>query len=399
MKKTILCVDDERIILKTLKSQLQNQIQHDVNVECVESAEEALILIDELTEAGEEIALVISDQIMPNMHGDQLLTKIHKKLSKTNKVLLTGNAEPQQIFDLVKKINLYRYIPKPWEKNDLHMTVNEALNAYERDKDLENKNKDLNSLNTSLEDMVVERTAQLEKNKLELEETIKELSSAQNQLVESEKLASLGQLMAGIAHEINTPLGAMTASVGSMQENFWYCLNSLKSVLLSLSEEHRQLFFAMIQQGTDFVNVLSTKEARSKRREIKIVLEGWEIDNASVVADRLVDMNLIKCLDNYKPLFFHDNSENIIKAAFSLIQQQSTTKNIQTAVKKASKVVYALKSYSRFSQSEERIQIDLRENIETVLVLYQNKIKQGIKVIKNYEDNPSVISCFPDELI
>ena len=233
MGQTIICVDDQRIVLESLKSQLIPHFGDRVNLEMVESGEEALTLIDYLLADGEEIPLIISDQFMPHMSGAELLIKTFAKTPKTYSVLLTGKADGDELLNLVNKASLYRNMPKPWEVTDLILTVNEALMAFDRETDLSKKNKELFHLNTTLESKVVERTSQLATKTLELEKTIGELQNTQNKLIEKEKLASLGQLMARIAHEINTPLGAINASLDSLKESFWKSLDSLTRVVNS----------------------------------------------------------------------------------------------------------------------------------------------------------------------
>ena len=76
MRPVIICVDDEKLILDSLKGQLQHKFTAECNLEIAESAEEALELLDELMEDEIEVPLVISDQIMPGMKGDELLVRI-----------------------------------------------------------------------------------------------------------------------------------------------------------------------------------------------------------------------------------------------------------------------------------------------------------------------------------
>lgn len=399
MNRTIICVDDEPIILEALRAQLYKYFGKEVNVELVESGKEALALIEELIEAGGEIAIVISDQAMPAMQGDELLLEVHNRSPKTNKILLTGQAENNEILSLVNKTSLYRYISKPWEEADLKVVVAEALNAYDRERQFEESNCQLNFLNTTLEDKVSKSNAQLATKTDELQDIAGELKTAQNKLLESEKLASLGQLMAGIAHEINTPLGAINASIGSLQESFWNCLDSLTAVLSALSQDEKKLFFCLIQRGAKPDVALSTKEARVKRKEVSAVLEKWGVASANHWADRMVDMNIVDNISEYKSIICHDKMEIVLNSAFHLVNQTKTTKNIEIAIKKASKVVYALKSYSRFNHVDEKMEVDLRENINTVLVLYQNQIKQGVEVNRNFGEHAVIVNCYPDELI
>lgn len=150
MQPAIICVDDEQTILATLKEQLKFNLESNCAIEVAESGEEALELLEELIKEGVEIPLVISDQIMPGLKGDELLRHIHSRLPKTLKILLTGQASADEVGSAVNCAKLYRYIGKPWEETDLTLTVREALRSYFQDKDLEEKNKELENLNQEL---------------------------------------------------------------------------------------------------------------------------------------------------------------------------------------------------------------------------------------------------------
>lgn len=158
----ILCIDDEDIVLESLKEQLQLEFNNtDVIIEVAESGEEALEIANELTDEKEELAVVIADFIMPGMNGDELLEKIHKIIPDSRKILLTGQASLQGVSNAVNNANLYRYISKPWDKDDLVLTVKEALRSYQQDKTIIKQNKDLKELNIGLEQKVAQRTKEL----------------------------------------------------------------------------------------------------------------------------------------------------------------------------------------------------------------------------------------------
>ncbi len=150
MEPVIICVDDEETVLATLKEQLKHNLEGDFIIEIAESGDEALELIDELMEEKVDIPLVISDQIMPGVKGDELLERVHSLLPGTLKILLTGQASAEDVGNAINRANLFRYIGKPWEEADLTFTVREAIRSYFRDKDIENKNAELESLNREL---------------------------------------------------------------------------------------------------------------------------------------------------------------------------------------------------------------------------------------------------------
>ncbi len=173
-KPVILCVDDEKVILDSLKTQLKNYLNNTCTVEVAESGDEALEIIEELLEdLGEPPYLVISDMIMPQMKGDELLSKIREKCPKTLSILLTGQAEKLDIINAVNTAGLYRYIPKPWEAEDLNMTVREAMTAFANARELEQQKEQLILMNKELEKKVIERTAKIVEQNKELEKAKK----------------------------------------------------------------------------------------------------------------------------------------------------------------------------------------------------------------------------------
>ncbi|WP_434685495.1 PAS domain S-box protein [Pseudanabaena minima] len=166
-KPTILCVDDERNVLLSIRTQLMRCFP-DFMVEIAESAEEALEVVEDLIDSGHELPLVIADQIMPNMRGDQFLIELHDRYPKILKVMLTGQARAEDVGNVVNRGNLYRFMSKPWNENDLQLTVSEALRSYKKDRTieeqylaLEQSKLELERLNANLEKQVQERTQQL----------------------------------------------------------------------------------------------------------------------------------------------------------------------------------------------------------------------------------------------
>jgi PAS domain S-box-containing protein len=167
-KPTILCVDDERNVLLTLRNQLMQEFPNFM-IEIAESAEEALEVVEDLLDNGIDLPLVIADQIMPRMKGDQFLIELNDRYPKILKVMLTGQASAEEVGNAVNRGSLYRFMSKPWNKQDLQLTVSEALRSYQQDRkieqqylDLEQAKLELENLNTNLEKQVQERTQQLQ---------------------------------------------------------------------------------------------------------------------------------------------------------------------------------------------------------------------------------------------
>ena len=123
----ILCVDDELVILKSLEIELHSAFGSNYLYEFAESADEALEIIDELDEEKVQILIIVSDWLMPGMKGDEFLIEVHKKYPKIVKLMLTGQADEDAVERAKKYANLYRYIPKPWNNQELIGIIRSAL--------------------------------------------------------------------------------------------------------------------------------------------------------------------------------------------------------------------------------------------------------------------------------
>jgi two-component system, sensor histidine kinase and response regulator len=161
MKQAIICVDDEDIILEALKDQLGPFFENQFLIETSTTAEEALEIYDELVSGGYEVPVVISDYLMPGIRGDEFLIKIHERNQNVLKILLTGHANIDGIANAINNANLYRYIPKPWDRDDLILTVREAIRSFLQELEIRKKNEELHCINDNLEKLVNERTQEL----------------------------------------------------------------------------------------------------------------------------------------------------------------------------------------------------------------------------------------------
>lgn len=124
----VICVDDEHIVLTALKDQLTRMYPDQIRLELAESAEEALEIFEEYEQDfGELPQVLISDQIMPGMKGDELFQEVSVKYPNTINVLLTGQADQDDVISAVNFGNLFRYIEKPWGAEDLQKVVDQAL--------------------------------------------------------------------------------------------------------------------------------------------------------------------------------------------------------------------------------------------------------------------------------
>jgi len=231
----------------------------------------------------------------------------------------------------------------------------------------------------------------------ELKETLENLKRTQTQLIQSEKMAALGQLIAGVAHEINTPLGAIRSSIGTISNTLNQVLGQLPAFFRSLSEERQKDFFVLLNRSLQRDITFSVKEERKFKRTLIKVLQEYQLDNARKIAEILVNIGVYDSIEPFLPLLKDPQRDHILNIADHLSGLQESTRTIMTATERASRVVFALKTYSRYDQSGEMMKADIIEGIETVLTLYYNLLKRGVEVIRHYEELQPVI-CYPDEL-
>ncbi|MEG5137789.1 MULTISPECIES: ATP-binding protein [unclassified Microcoleus] len=232
----------------------------------------------------------------------------------------------------------------------------------------------------------------------ELAHTLEELKRTQQELIQSEKMAALGQLIAGVAHEINSPLGAIRSSVQNIADFWAEQLHQLPIFFKQLSPERQQDFFALLHKSSQETDTLSSKEKRQLKKSLQRQLEAEKIDDADSLACTLLDIGICNNVEPFLPLLKDRESPNILQIAYEFATVQKSTKNIATATDRAAKIVFALKSYSRYDQSGSKANANITEGIDTVLTLYHYQIKHGVEVVRNYgTDLPSVL-CYPDEL-
>ncbi|MGB3237201.1 MAG: response regulator [Geitlerinemataceae cyanobacterium] len=126
-KPVILCVDDEIVVLDSLKTQLKKAFDKEYLYEMAESADEALEIIDELDEDEIDVLVIVSDWLMPGIKGDEFLIRVHQKFPNIVKVLLTGQADEEAIERAKTQANLHRCLFKPWTTEDLIETIRSGL--------------------------------------------------------------------------------------------------------------------------------------------------------------------------------------------------------------------------------------------------------------------------------
>lgn len=244
----------------------------------------------------------------------------------TSNSILIGSAIEATLlsFALADKINIY--------KKEKEQSQAEALLALRENARI------VSEQNVTLENKVKVRTTELTTTNTNLQKTLTDLKEAQAQLVEAEKMASLGQLTAGIAHEINNPINFVTANVGPLKRDMELLIDAVQNIEnLSLTEG-------------------SVEEKQQQMEDYK----------------EEIDFDYLKTEINY------------------------LLKGIHEGASRTADIVKGLKIFSRLDEGDLK-KADINEGLESTLIIANNLIGKKIQVIKNFGDIP-VIECYPGKL-
>ena len=127
MKRAILCVDDEAIIVMSLKQELRGHYRDRFLYETALGADEAMGIIDELEGEGVAVAAVISDWQMPGVRGDEFLERVHAKHPGIRSIIITGHADETSLERLRASGGLAAVLGKPWTSRELIAAVDRCL--------------------------------------------------------------------------------------------------------------------------------------------------------------------------------------------------------------------------------------------------------------------------------
>jgi two-component system NtrC family sensor kinase len=318
--------------------------------------------------------LILLDIMMPDMDGYEVCERL-KSDEKTREIPVIFISAMHEVLDKVKAFSMgaVDYVTKPFQIEEVIARVETHLENRFLQERLKDKN-------------------------IELAQALEALKAAQEHIIKSEKMAALGQLVASIAHEVNTPLGAIRASSSNSSIALTDFLATLPKLLQRFAQEQQPTFFLeLLQRSLQQDTVILPREKRQFKRNLTQQLQAEGIADARRIADTLIDINIYDNIDPFFTLFKDPEIDWILQVTYNLSRLQTNNQTIMQAVERASKVVFALKRYARYDQTGEKQFVQVSDSIETVLALYQNQLKLGIVVIRSYQPVPQV-SCYPDEL-
>lgn len=258
----------------------------------------------------------------------------------------------------------------------------------------------IEELNRSLEQKVRARTEQLERGSEALKKALSDLQQAEAQMVHSEKMASLGLFVAGIAHELNTPSSAISAAVF----NLGAYLDALTRQVPALSAEgvpkaleerfHRVVGLAFSAAFTR--KRASTLEIRDRSRALQGTLTSLGFGAPRELALTFARLGLQQeiaalagATSAQPPTAFLSFLENVGNIAIAV-------NDIRLSIEAVTRMVKALKGYSHLDQAE-MSEADIHEGLETTLTIMRNQLKYGVVVERRYARLPAV-ACNINEL-
>ena len=254
-----------------------------------------------------------------------------------------------------------------------------------------------------LEEEVKLRTEELLENNKLLKKEIEDrklaenqLSQAQSKLIQSEKMVSIGQLAAGIGHEINNPLGAMQSANTAILDDFVYIIKNIQMELPILAGNMEMVIHVIDRLVNNNHEILSTKE---KRLFVKDFSEKHRTDISDTrrVANLLVNIGMAHDYDRLLPLITANDSNEIVVFLEKISNVINSSKVIADAVNHSTRIVYALREYAYSNIKQEKSKENVLKLLENTLVLYHNKLKYDIELITEFEHVPD-INCYPGEL-
>lgn len=224
-KPNIICVDDERMVLTSLREQLKSKFGNHYQIVITDSSRDALDIVAELRLRNKEIPLIISDYIMPDLKGDELLKRIREANPRTVAILLTGQATIQGVTSTVNQAGIYKYIEKPWDKENLYEIVSQALDYYHTQLHPA-MNQELVEINSHLAQTIQHQTA--------------ELTINQNLLASTEQSQYIRGMVEEITTEINRSLQTIKYGVDVIHDQqkaiYENCPESMSIYLKSVTE-------------------------------------------------------------------------------------------------------------------------------------------------------------------
>ena len=239
---------------------------------------------------------------------------------------------------------------------------------------------------------VTERTQELQSANAELLRTLTDLKDTQGQLIVAEKMASLGVLVSNVAHEINTPMGAIKSSGSLIADTLDSCFSDLIPLVVALDPPTRDLFLKLITRSKEMQQTRSMREERLLAKHLTANLAQAGVPHPQKAAKLLLRFHIFDEALTYIPLLQHAQAEAILQASGSIANIVGGTHNINQCTEKVARMVYALKALSAENVIRFAIAAPLAPDLDKALAAYSNQLR-SVELVKHYApDMPPVFA-------
>ncbi|MDF3819345.1 sensor histidine kinase [Leptospira sp. 96542] len=228
-----------------------------------------------------------------------------------------------------------------------------------------------------------------------------ELLATRYQLVQAEKMSSIGQIVAGVAHEINSPIAAIQLG----EANVRFIMDGLVAKLFKLIPVLDDTGKEFLKQTLEFpsdssIIYLSSREERELKNRMLSSIS--HLDASAVEKEKFIDLLLQASINKIPDEWFQNigNEKSIIILDWVSLWRGVLTKMeaIHVATERVVKIINALKTYTHLDPNSEKKMVVLSETIDTILTIFNHAFKSGMEVQKEIVDNPPIF-CYPDELM
>ncbi len=330
--------------------------------------------------------------------NDQVLTRGHFKKApgyaniKLDALRILDAVNAETVIPLTLNASLLGVLFLGNKKDGSHITSEELDRLYEI------KSTSVMSLSNAI--FYARSTALTENLENKVKERTKALEEAQSQLIMSEKMASLGVMVAGIAHEINTPTGVINGAADNMEVNLHHLILHFPTAIEFFNDpEFAKKYVAILDAilADNARDTLDPTERFKKKREIRerITRQGLSSLLAEDFSNFIVEKNFFKIEDQLLEIV-KIGGLKILELLKHTTGINRNLKNIKYAIKNIVRIVRALKYYSHLDQAS-HADADLIEGIENTLIIFHNQLKMGITIERNLQPIP-LVPCNLDEL-